>query len=125
LDIFIKCIDSLLGDEWIFNPGSLEINDFGELFAVQKNDFDHGAFLVEIYDGEYSEPQIKELHCFLGETDDPNQIPNRNFVNVGNVDIGKKNLTTFELATKEVFNRIRRVGINRRKKIMYIRRRLN
>ena len=101
------------GDEWIYNPGSTEFNDIRDLFLAQKEeeDLDHGAFLVEIHNGELSEPTIKPIYCFMGETNDPNLIPNRKFVNVGFIDIGEKSLNTFELAIKAVFNAIRRAGV--------------
>ncbi|MBN1214381.1 MAG: DNA repair exonuclease [Candidatus Lokiarchaeota archaeon] len=68
-------------DPWIFNPGSLEINDIKELFE----NYERGAFIVKILGKEiYHE----ELICEIGDNNS-NMISNRNFKLLSPIDIGE------------------------------------
>ena len=91
-------------DPWIFNPGSLEINEITELES------DHGALLVEIYSSKKNDFKVRVLLCQNGTSDDPLVIPNRRFIYAPSIDISKAN--SFEEAQELVIDRIKRLGVS-------------
>ena len=90
-------------DPWVFNPGSLEVNEITEF------DSDHGAFLVEIYSSKENDFKVKSLLCQNGTSDDPLSIPNRRFLFEQSINISRAN--SFEEAQELVIDRIRRLGV--------------
>ncbi|MBD3193630.1 MAG: hypothetical protein GF317_01140 [Candidatus Lokiarchaeota archaeon] len=68
-------------DPWIFNPGSLEVNDLKEIF----NNYTRGALLVSCTGKEIRPIPIE---CENGEKN-PDLIPNRRFLNFSPIDISK------------------------------------
>jgi DNA repair exonuclease SbcCD nuclease subunit len=87
---------------WIFNPGSLELNDLRELSYVR------GAFLATISGKEYFKQDIKSLNCDNGITD-PDLIPNRRFIQVSKIDISTS--TSFEESIKLVLVALKKFGV--------------
>jgi len=89
-------------DPWIFNPGSLELNDLREL------SYTRGAFLATISGKEYYRKDIKSLTCDNGNTD-PNLIPNRKFFPISSIDISMTN--SFEESTQFVLTTLKKWGV--------------
>jgi DNA repair exonuclease SbcCD nuclease subunit len=90
-------------DPWVFNPGSLEVNEITEFYS------EHGAFLVEIYSNKKNDFKVKSLLCQNGTSDDPLSIPNRRFISEPSINISRAN--SFEEAQELVIDRIKRLGV--------------
>ena len=88
-------------DPWIFNPGSLEINDLKEVFE----DYKRGAFIVKFI-GKKSYPEA--LTCEIGDSNS-NLIPNRLFKNLSPIDIC--NTTSFNETINLIMERLVKEGI--------------
>lgn len=89
-------------DPWIFNPGSLEMNDLREL------SYTRGAFLGTISGKEYYRKDIKSLTCDNGTTD-PNLIPNRKFFPISQIDISMTN--SFEESIQFILTTLKKWGV--------------
>ncbi|TFF93337.1 MAG: DNA repair exonuclease, partial [Promethearchaeota archaeon] len=90
-------------ERWIFNPGSLEINDVKEVFEEYKR----GAFLISCEDSSY---RISSLDCENGNSEDPNYIPNRKFWTISKpIDISKT--TSFEESINLVLDYLKKNGV--------------
>ncbi len=89
-------------DPWIFNPGSLEVNEITEYEA------DHGALLVQI-SSEKNNFNYKPLLCENGNTNDLYSIPNRRFFSLSSIDIGEIN--SFEEAQEYIIDRLKKYGV--------------
>jgi DNA repair exonuclease SbcCD nuclease subunit len=90
--------------EWIFNPGSLEVNDAKEIWGIRREPYERGIFLVEIRDKE--NPNIKHISWVYGKTESSDEIPNRAFVDLY-VDIGLTKLKSFNVAISHVLNELK------------------
>ena len=88
-------------DRWIFNPGSLEINDLKEIFG----DYKRGAFIVKFVGKEIN---IEELTCEIGDTNS-NLIPNRKFINLSPINIS--NTTSFNESINLIMETLVKNGI--------------
>ncbi|TXT66892.1 MAG: hypothetical protein BAJALOKI1v1_250019 [Promethearchaeota archaeon] len=95
-------------DPWIFNPGSLEVNEITEYTN------DHGIFLVDIFPEEGNTYEIKPIFCFNGnpEPNDDLSIPNRKFLSFSPIDISKSK--SFEEAQTIIINKLRKLGVPER-----------
>ncbi|MHA1669485.1 MAG: metallophosphoesterase family protein [Promethearchaeota archaeon] len=89
-------------DQWIFNPGSLELNDLTELSYVR------GAFLVEISGSEYYQKDLKILECDNGNKD-TSRIPNREFFQIPPIDI--TGLSSFDKAIEQILKKLKQYGL--------------
>jgi len=89
-------------DPWVFNPGSLELNDLREL------SYPRGAFLATISGKEYYRKDIKSLTCDNGATD-PTLVPNRRFLSISPIDISMTN--SFEESIKSVLTSLKKWGV--------------
>jgi len=86
---------------WIYNPGSLEINDIVDTRT------DRGAFLVEVF--ENKKVEVKKLLCENGNTSDALAIPNRRFLVPNPINISEKN--TFAEAQEFVLDYLQKYGV--------------
>lgn len=91
-------------DPWIYNPGSLEINDLTEL----KQEIARGAFIVEVKGKKYYEQTINSLVCENGNYDQ-SLIPNRKFFKISDIDIS--NTKNFDEAIDLIVDRVQKFGI--------------
>lgn len=89
-------------DQWIYNPGSLELNDLTELSHIR------GAFLAEISGTEYYQKDIKTLECDNGNKD-VSKIPNREFFQIRSIDITGQN--SFDKAIEYILKRLKQYGL--------------
>jgi len=89
-------------DKWIFNPGSIELNDLSEL------SYNRGAFLAEISGNEYYQKNLKFIECDNGNKD-PNKIPNREFFQIRPINI--TGMSSFENAMEHIFKRLKQYGL--------------
>lgn len=89
-------------DQWIFNPGSLELNDLTEL------SYTRGAFLVEISGSEYYQKDLKILECDNGSKDS-SRIPNREFLQVRQIDI--TGMSSFDKSIEHILKRLKQYGL--------------
>ena len=89
-------------DQWIFNPGSLELNDLTELSYIR------GAFLAEISGREYYQKDIKFLECDNGNKD-TSRIPNREFLQVPQIDI--TGMSSFEESIEQILKKLKQYGL--------------
>lgn len=89
-------------DEWIFNPGSIELNDLTEL------SYNRGAFLVEISGREYFQKDLKFVECDNGNKDS-NRIPNREFFQIRPISI--TGMSSFESAMEHILKRLKQYGL--------------
>lgn len=89
-------------DQWIFNPGSLELNDLTELSYIR------GAFLAEISGSEYYQKDIKIFECDNGNKD-IGMIPNREFHQVPSIDI--TGMSSFEKSIEHILKRLKQYGL--------------
>jgi len=92
-------------DPWIFNPGSLEVNEITE-YATE-----HGVFLVDIFPEENNSFEVKSIFCVNGnpEPDDYNSIPNRKFLSFSSIDISESK--SFEEAQIKIIDKLRKLGV--------------
>lgn len=86
---------------WIFNPGSLEVNDVDETFK------DRGVFLVEAF--ENKTVQVRPLLCENGIASDELSISNRRFLVVNDVNIS--GINSFPEAQEFVLDRLKKYGV--------------
>ncbi|TXT62969.1 MAG: hypothetical protein BAJALOKI3v1_460010 [Promethearchaeota archaeon] len=93
-------------DPWIFNPGSLEINEITEYNEKR------GIFLVDIFPEENNNFQVKSLTSENGNTNDPLNIPNRKFLSFNPIDISESK--SFEEAQNMVITKLRKLGVPER-----------
>ncbi len=91
---------------WIFNPGSLEINEINE-YAEGR-----GIFLVEIFPDENNNFRVKSILCENGNTYDAYSIPNRRFLSFSSIDISESN--SFEEAEIMIIDKLRKLGVPER-----------
>ena len=87
-------------NEWIFNPGSLEVNDAKEVWRS----YTRGIFLVEVKDKE--NPNIRHIPCVYGRIESSDEIPNRFFFQ-HSIDIGKAKSTSFENTISYILSNLR------------------
>ena len=76
-------------NEWIFNPGGLEVNDAKEVWRS----YNRGIFLVEVKDKE--NPNIRHIPFVYGRSESSEEIPNRSFFQ-HRIDIGTSNSISFK-----------------------------
>lgn len=88
-------------EPWIFNPGSLEINNVTETFD------DRGAFLVEAFENKTM--QVRSLLCENGNTFEALSIPNRRFLVVNDINIS--GINSFPEAQEFVLERLKKLGV--------------
>ncbi|TFF89636.1 MAG: DNA repair exonuclease [Promethearchaeota archaeon] len=86
---------------WIFNPGSLEVNEVSENFQ------ERGAFLIEVL--EQKKIQIQRLLCVEGNSTDPFSIPNRRFMVIKDIDIS--GINNFSDAQKYIVEKLTKYGV--------------
>ena len=86
---------------WIFNPGSLEVND------IIDTKTDRGAFLVEVFENKKKE--VRKLLCENGNTSDTLSIPNRKFLVPNSINISGKN--TFMEAQEFILDYLQKYGV--------------
>ncbi|MHA1192330.1 MAG: metallophosphoesterase family protein [Promethearchaeota archaeon] len=89
-------------DQWIFNPGSLELNDLTELSYIR------GAFLAEISGSEYYQKDIKVFECDNGNKSN-GMIPNREFLQVSSIDI--TGMSSFEKSIEHILKKLKQYGL--------------
>lgn len=89
------------GDPWVFNPGSLEINDVQEVFKNYKR----GVFLITC-DGKNF--KYKTIECEKGNSNE-GLIPNRRFLSFSNIDISDS--TSFEDVIDTVLDVLKKRGL--------------
>jgi DNA repair exonuclease SbcCD nuclease subunit len=95
------------GDEWIFNPGSLELNEISDMFEG----YDRGMFVVTITGKKAEDRQVKIIKAANGRTDKPDEYSNRNFFVLPPIDIGLSNLGTFQKTLDYVIGQVRKFGL--------------
>lgn len=88
---------------WIFNPGSLETNDFSEL------SFKRGAFIAEISGKEYYQQQITAIECDNGD-EDPTSIPNRKIIAVSPINIEETD--NFDKSIDLILDHLQKWGVS-------------
>ncbi|MHA1721324.1 MAG: metallophosphoesterase family protein [Promethearchaeota archaeon] len=88
-------------NEWIFNPGSLEVNDAKEVWGIRGEPYRRGVFLVEVIDQD--NPNIKHIPCANGRSESSDEIPNR-FFSDHYVEIGTSNLKSFKETILYILN---------------------
>jgi len=88
---------------WIFNPGSLETNDFSEL------SFKRGAFIAEISGKEYYQQQITAIECDNGD-EDPISIPNRKIIAVSPINIEETD--NFDKSIDLILDHLQKWGVS-------------
>ena len=86
-------------NEWIFNPGSLEVNDAKEVWR----EYTRGFYLIEVKDIE--NPNIRHMPCVKGKSESSDEIPNRFFLNRV-IEIGTSNLISFEDAISHILKEL-------------------
>lgn len=86
---------------WIYNPGSLEVNDFDESLA------DRGIFFVEVF--ENNTKQVKPLLCENGNTSEAFSIPNRRFIVIEDINIS--GINSFPEAQEFILDRLEKHGV--------------
>jgi len=86
---------------WIFNPGSLEVNEISESFH------ERGAFLIEVLDQK--KLQIRRLLSVGGKTKDLFSIPNRRFMVIKDIDIS--GINNFSDAQKYIIKELTKYGV--------------
>ena len=86
---------------WIFNPGSLEVNEVTETFK------DRGAFLVEVF--ENKKMQVRPLLCENGITSEDLSLPNRRFLVIKDINISGFN--SFSEAQEFILERLKKYGV--------------
>ena len=89
-------------NEWIFNPGSLEVNDVKEVWGIRGESYIRGIYLVEVRDKE--NPNIRHIPCANGKSSD--EIPNR-FFSQHYIEIGTANLKSFKDAISHILNKLK------------------
>jgi DNA repair exonuclease SbcCD nuclease subunit len=94
------------GDAWIYNPGSLEVNEITEYSEP------HGIFLVDIFPKENNDYEVKSLLCENGATENKYSIPNRRFLSFSPIDISESK--SFEEAQVMIIKRLRKLGVPER-----------
>ncbi len=87
-------------NEWIFNPGSLEVNDAKEVWRS----YTRGIFLVEVKDKE--NPNIRHIPCDYGRSESSEEIPNRFFFQ-HTIDIGTSNSKSFEDTISHILDKLK------------------
>lgn len=86
---------------WIFNPGSLEVNEVSESFN------ERGAFLIQVLDQK--KIQVRRLLCIEGNTTDHFSIPNRRFMVIKDIDIS--GIDSFQEAQKKIIQKLTKYGV--------------
>ena len=89
-------------DEWIYNPGSLELNDLTELPHIR------GAFLAEISGREYYQKDLKIIECDNGSKN-TSMIPNREFFQIRDIDI--TGMGSFDKAIDHIIKKLKQYGL--------------
>lgn len=87
-------------NEWIFNPGGLEINDAKEVWRS----YTRGIFLVEVKDKE--NPNIRHIPCDNGKSESSEEIPNRFFFQ-DTIDIGISKSKSFEDTISHILDKLK------------------
>jgi len=88
---------------WIFNPGSLETNDFSELA------FKRGAFIAEFTGKEYYQQKITSIECDNG-AEDPTSIPNRKIIAVSAINIEETD--NFDKSIELILDQLQKWGVS-------------
>jgi DNA repair protein SbcD/Mre11 len=88
---------------WIFNPGSLEVNEITELGD------DRGIYLVNIFPEDNFNFTAQPILCENGSTDNRFSIPNRRFLTYSSINITESQ--SFEEAQEMVISRLRKLGV--------------
>jgi DNA repair exonuclease SbcCD nuclease subunit len=86
---------------WIFNPGSLEVNEVSETFN------ERGAFLIEVFDNK--KIQVRRFLCIEGNTSEPLSIPNRRFMVLKDIIIEK--IDSFHKAQEFIMEKLTKYGV--------------
>ncbi len=86
---------------WIFNPGSLEVNEVSETFQ------ERGAFLIEVLDNK--KMQVRRLLCVEGNTMERLSIPNRRFMVLKYLSI--EGLNSFHEAQDYIIRELTKYGV--------------
>lgn len=79
-------------DEWIYNPGSSEINDIKE-YDINK---EHGAFLIEIDSNNRIKSESPKILCENGDSSSKTMIPNREFISPSPINITVSKSSSFK-----------------------------
>jgi len=91
-------------NEWIFNPGSLEVNEFTEVWGIGGKSYTRGIYLVEVKDKE--NPNIKHIPSTNGESESSEEIPNRFFFQ-HTIDLEKSNSKSFKDTISHILNNLK------------------
>ncbi|MHA1745611.1 MAG: metallophosphoesterase family protein [Promethearchaeota archaeon] len=67
-------------DEWIYNPGSTEINDAREIWGIKGFPYERGVFLADIKGKQRDLNRIKHILCANGSATERDEISNRQFL---------------------------------------------
>jgi DNA repair exonuclease SbcCD nuclease subunit len=86
---------------WIFNPGSLEVNEVSESLH------ERGAHLIEVLDQK--KLQVRHLLCVEGNSIDQFSIPNRRFMLIKDIDIS--GINNFHDAQKYIIKELTKYGV--------------
>lgn len=89
-------------EPWIYNPGSLEVNEITEVAESR------GIFLVEIFPDEDYFYHVKSINCENGPTHETGYIPNRQFMSYP-IDISESK--SFDEAQTMVLEKLRKLGV--------------
>ncbi|MGV9200104.1 MAG: metallophosphoesterase family protein [Promethearchaeia archaeon] len=92
-------------DPWIYNPGSLEVNEITEISE------DRGIFLVDVYREENNHYRAKPIICANGRLDEAGYIPNRKFLSF---QINISESQSFEEAQVMILKKLRKLGVTER-----------
>ena len=99
-------------DEWIYNPGSLELTDIFDYL----NDYERGVFFVEMHGKAPAQRAVTRWLCANGGngfTSDLEPIPNRRILSYP-IDIGLSRLSSFEKTEDYVLECINKTGLAHR-----------
>ena len=86
---------------WIFNPGSLEVND------IIDTKTDRGAFLLEVF--ENNKIEVRKLLCANGNASEEYSIPNRRFLVPNPINVSEKH--TFAEAQEYILDYLQKYGV--------------
>ena len=98
-------------DEWIYNPGSIEVNDIKE-YDINK---DHGAFLIEMNSKDPNSYKVTKILCENGDSHSKNTIPNRTFYSPAPFDVGNSKPASFKDTIADILKNLTIFGFNSRK----------
>jgi DNA repair exonuclease SbcCD nuclease subunit len=94
------------GEEWIFNPGSLELNEIADLYEG----YERGMFVVTIKGKNPEDRSVKKILAANGPAEREDQYPNRHFISI-KIDIGLSKLGTFQQTLDYIIDYVRKNGV--------------